>query len=152
MAISRRKARGLRSMILPIILDTAVIVAAMDKREKHHASAAAAMAGASPDRILMPSTIMAETMSFVRARYGLQYQRRVWDSLHASGIDIVAVGAELIAVAREIDQAYADVGFGFADCTLLATCEQEQVAKVLSLDRRLATYRPSFAAGLQLLP
>lgn len=124
----------------------------MDTREKHHAAAAAALESAASDSILMPSTILAETMSFVRARFGLEQQRRVWDSLSASGIEIIAVGAELIEAAREIDRSYADVGFGFADCTLLATCEQERVARVLSLDRRLAVYRPSFASGLELLP
>jgi predicted nucleic acid-binding protein len=137
---------------MPIVLDTAVIVAAMDTHEKHHAAAAAALEGAASDSISMPSTILAETMSFVRARFGLEQQRRVWDSLSASGIEIIAVGAELIEAAREIDRLYADVGFGFSDCTLLATCEQERVARVLSHDRRLAVYRPSFASGIELLP
>jgi predicted nucleic acid-binding protein len=139
-------------MAVPILLDTSALVAAMNTRETHHVAAAEALARLAPEGLLIPATILAETMSFARARFGLAVQRTLWDGLRTSGIEIVATDAQIIAQAREIDQSYSDVGFGFADCTLLATCESLRVARVLSLDSRLAAYRPGFAAALELLP
>jgi uncharacterized protein len=139
-------------MAVPILLDTSALVAAMNIRETHHTAAAEALARLAPEGLLIPATILAETMSFARARFGLAVQRTLWDGLRTSGIEIVATDAQIIAHAREIDQSYSDVGFGFADCTLLATCESLRVARVLTLDRRLAAYRPGFAAALELLP
>lgn len=137
---------------MPVLIDTSALVAAMNQRETHHARTAEALGRLAPEGLLVPATILAETMSFARARFGLEVQRRLWDGLEDAGIGIVPATAELIDRAREIDAAYADVGLGFADCTLLATCEELRIARVLTLDRRLAVYRPSFAASLELLP
>lgn len=69
-----------------------------------------------------------------------------------SGIAILGTDAGLVSSACAIDRAYADAGFGFADCVLLATCERERTARIMSFDRRLALYKPSFAGSLELIP
>ena len=137
---------------MPILIDTSAMVAAMNEQETHHARVAQALVRLAPHGLLIPSTILAETMSFARARYGLLVQRRLWDGISKAGIEIVPVDAELIARAREIDVAYEDAEFGFADCTLLATCERLRIARLFTLDRRLALYRPGFAEGIEILP
>lgn len=137
---------------MPILIDTSAIVAAMNEQETHHARVAEELVRLAPDGLLIPSTILAETMSFARARYGLQVQRRLWDGIGRAGIEIVPVDAELIARAREIDVVYEDAGFGFADCALLATCERLRIARLFTLNRRLALYRPGFAEGIEILP
>ncbi|MEI6622723.1 MAG: PIN domain-containing protein, partial [Actinomycetes bacterium] len=134
------------------LIDSSVLIAAARITETNHAAARAAMEHYAPGGLGVPVTILAETVSFLRARLGIDQQRRFWDAFAVSGIELVAVDAELLERARAIDLAYADAGFGFADCTLLATCEQERVATVLSLDRRLGAYRPSFAPALLLAP
>lgn len=137
---------------MPTLIDTSALVAAMNVSESHHVRTAEALKRLAPGGLMVPATILAETMSFARARFGLDVQRRLWDGLAVAGIEIVPADAALIARAREIDAAYADAGFGFADCTLLATCEVTRIARVLTLDQRLAAYRPSFSAGLEILP
>ena len=139
-------------MSLPVLIDTSALVAAMNERETHHESVAEAFARLEPEGLLIPVTILAETMSFARARFGLRVQRRLWDGLGEAGIGIVPATAETIGRARDIDAVYEDSGFGFADCTLLATCEELRIVRVLTLDRRLALYRPTFATALELLP
>lgn len=100
----------------------------------------------------VPVSILAEAMSLLGARAGVEQQRRFWDGFTASGIEIISVDADLLEAARDIDRRYEDAGFGFADCTLLAACERLRCSSVLSFDRRLAAYRPSFASALELLP
>ncbi|MDZ4064145.1 MAG: PIN domain-containing protein, partial [Coriobacteriia bacterium] len=97
-----------------------------------------------------PVTILAETMSFIGARLGTDQQRRFWDAFMESGIEIIGADDELLRMAREIDRRYADLALGFADCTLLAACERERVAVVLSFDTRLTAYRPTFAPAIVL--
>jgi predicted nucleic acid-binding protein len=137
---------------LPILADTSVLVAAATPRESRHREAADALLRIGSEGVAVPITILTETLCFVGTRYGLVHQRRLWDGLRASGIEVVPVGLETLERARAIDELYADAGFGFADCTLLAACEELRTARILSFDRRLAAYRPSFAPGLEVLP
>jgi predicted nucleic acid-binding protein len=137
---------------LPLLVDSSVFVAAARPSETHHRAAADALLAHSGQGLATPATILAETMSFILARFGIEQQRRFWDGFEHSGIEVVPVGSELLALARDIDRQYADASFGFADCTLLAACEQLGTASVLSLDQRLRVYRPSFAPALELLP
>lgn len=104
------------------------------------------------DGLFTPVTILAETMSFLGARVGMEYQRAFWDGFMDSGIELVQADAELLKIAREIDRRYTDVRYGFADCTLLAVAELLQCEKLLSFDRHLAAYRPDFTDSLRLIP
>lgn len=88
----------------------------------------------------------------MRTRYGFDHHRRLWANLQTSRVEILSVDTALLEEARRIDERYADIGYGFADCTLLASCELLGTARVLSFDRRLAAYRPTFAASLEIMP
>ena len=105
-----------------------------------------------PSGLVTPVTILAETMSFIRVRFGIEFQRRFWDAFMDSGIELAQVDDRVLHMARDIEERYSDCAFGFADCTLLATCETLKTARILSLDRRLSAYRPSFAGGVEVLP
>jgi predicted nucleic acid-binding protein len=137
---------------LPTLIDSSVLYASTTTSETRHEEAAAAVRAASNDRLLLPVTILAETMSLVGSRRGLHHQRRLLDGVLASGIEIVPAESTLVIRAREIDCEYEDAGLGFADCMLLATCEHERIERILTFDCMLAVFRPSFAASLQLLP
>ncbi len=136
---------------MPILVDSSFFIAAARPMETHHDAAVTALRELD-DELAMPSTILAESMGLVLSRWGVDAQRRLWDMFRASGIEVVAVGAEVLEVARGIGERYADAGFGFADCTLLAVCEELRTARILSLDRRLTAYRPSFAPALEVVP
>lgn len=135
-----------------VLIDTSVLVAAARPRERLHEAAAEALRALQDEPLGVPVSILAETMSLLGARAGLEHQRRFWNGFMHAGIELVGVDFDLLEIAREIDERYEDVGFGFADCTLLAACERLRCARVLSFDRRLAVYRPTFAPALDVLP
>ncbi|MDZ4168779.1 MAG: PIN domain-containing protein [Coriobacteriia bacterium] len=135
-----------------ILTDTSFLIAAARQNESNHSRARAALVAHARDGLAVPAAILAETMGLLKSHWGLHVQRHFWDSLEASGITILGTDADLIANAHAIDLAYADAGFGFADCTLLATCEREGTARIMSFDRRLAAYKPTFAGSLELIP
>jgi predicted nucleic acid-binding protein len=137
---------------LPILTDTSFFIAAARSKDSNHEAAVRTLRKLEGAELAMPVTILAESMGLVGSRSGVFRQRQVWDMFRVSGIEVVPVGTETLDRAREIDERYADAGFGFADCTLLAVCEELRTARILSFDRRLAAYRPSFAPSLEVLP
>jgi len=134
-----------------VLVDSSAFIAAARASETHHGRARAAFHQHRSDSLATPITILAETMSFIGARLGTEQQRRFWDAFVESGIEIIDVDTELLRMARDIDRRYEALAFGFADCTLLAACERERTAVVLSFDARLTAYRPTFAPAI-LLP
>ena len=135
-----------------ILVDSSVLIAGARPRDASHARAAAALEAVGEERLCLPVTILAETMGYLLRRDGIHGQRVFWDGFADSGIVTLAVDDGLIDMARDIDRRYSDVGFGFADSVLLATCEKQRCARVLSFDGRLAAFRPSFAEAIELLP
>lgn len=132
------------------LVDSAVLIAAANPSDRNHAAATGALRAES--ELVTPATILAEMMSFIRARLGGQKQRAFWDAFMRSGIDVVEVDAETLALGLAIDAQYADAGFGFADSVLLASCERLRCGRILSFDRKLAIYRPTFTSHLEVLP
>lgn len=138
-------------MALPTALvDSAVLIAAANPSDRNHAAATGALRAES--ELATPATILAETMSFIRARLGGQKQHAFWDAFVRSGIAVVDVDAETLALGLEIDARYADADFGFAGAVLLASCERLRCPRILSFDRKLAIYRPTLASHLEVLP
>lgn len=135
-----------------ILVDSSALIALARSRDAYHDRAVAAFESVEGMRLGTPVVILAESMGFFARRDGAHAQRAFWDGFAASGIVTLPVDDELIEMAREIDRGYEDAGYGFSDSVLLATCERERCERVLSFDRRLAAFKPSFAEGLQLLP
>lgn len=137
---------------MPTALDTSVLIAAAKKSQTHHEAAVAAMAGCAADGLVLPITVMTETLAFHRRRWGTHVERDAWERIAASDMTVLAVDDRILKRARRIERDYADAGFGFVDATLLACCEEHRIVRILSLDRRLACYKPSFVSALEVLP
>jgi predicted nucleic acid-binding protein len=137
---------------LPTVLDSSVLIAAARSSEAHHEAAVAAMVAHEPGGLVLPVTVLTETLAFHRRRWGVDIERVTWERIAASSVKLLEIDGRILRRARAIDDEYADVGFGFVDATILACCEEARIATVLSLDRRLTCYRPSFASALQVLP
>ena len=133
------------------LVDTSVLYAAARPSESAHKSASRTLARHDGE-LLVPETVLSELMNLVRFRGGVHAQRAYWDGFMKSGIQVLAADAELLEVARRIDRSYEDAGFGFVDCVLLASCEREQCSRLLTLDRTLSLYRPTFTQVLEILP
>lgn len=137
---------------MPVVLDSSVLIAAARSSETHHLAAAGALAAQESSGLVLPLTVLTETLAFHRRRWGVDIERAVWDRIAASNVTLFEIDSGVLRRARAIDNEYSDVGFGFVDATILACCEELRSTTVLSLDRRLSCYRPSFASALEVLP
>lgn len=136
-----------------VVVDTSALVAALRPQDTNHAGAVHTLRTLAGERILLPWSALDETMMLIARRAGLDVQRRFWDAVLRGGYEIVPLDADVLRAARVIDETYHDSALGFFDSMLLATCERVRCARVFTFDRRhFPLYRPSFAAGLELLP
>jgi predicted nucleic acid-binding protein len=134
------------------LADTSFLVALARQRETNHQAALEGLQRYGARDLSVPITVLSETMSLIGARWGRDAQRAYWRGVESSDIRILPVDPAAIAEAMRIDESYRDCGFGFVDATLLATCEALKDARILSFDRRLGAFRPSFAPALEVLP
>jgi uncharacterized protein len=136
---------------MALVLDTSVLVAALDADDKHHERCADLLSGG--DDLVVPAPVLPELDYFCR-RAG--EPERLLDVLE-DGLRGVLRIEELrqndYARIIELSRAYADLRAGFVDTAVLAVVERLGEKKLATLDRRhFATMRPRHTETLDLLP
>ncbi len=134
------------------LLDTSVIVAALDPRDPWHEPVRTALARERvPPRL--PITVLPEVAWLVAARHGQGAAAAVVDRIAASAWPIEAVVAEDVRRAAALMARYADARLGFVDATVVALAERLGVSRVFTLDRRdFGLVRPGHVEAFEILP
>jgi len=137
-----------------ILVDTGALYALGDRRDTHHAEAVAFFRKAHPaGGFVLPLTVLVEAALLIEARLGMRPVRALWDDVGAGIFELLPVGDQTIALARQIDRRYTDLNLGLVDATCLALCEERRIGTVFTYDRRdFGAYRPTFAPALTLVP
>jgi predicted nucleic acid-binding protein len=127
------------------VLDTDVVIAALDRADAHHAATASAFERFSGDGIELLLCTVNYAESLVRPAEDERDLRLAVDAIASLGIRLLAPDA---ALARNAARRRA-LGISLADGFALATAERAG-AEVASFDRRVR--RALDAAGLRLTP
>lgn len=137
---------------MALIVDTGPLVAALDRRDPHHARCAG-LIGDSREDLVVPGMALVE-LDYFCARIGLHdawlafledVDAGAWRVEHPSAADLRR--------ARELQRQYRDLELGVVDASIVALCERLGEEKLATLDRRdFAAVRPSHVGALQLLP
>jgi hypothetical protein len=135
-----------------LVLDTSVVVAALDSNDRHHDSCRAVVSDAT-EVLVVPMLTLPE-IDYLLRREGrpdvwAQFLRDIEQSayhLHAPS------GAELLRAA-ELERRHEELRLGVVDASVVATCEALGETKVATLDRRhFSVVRPRHCDVLTLLP
>lgn len=137
---------------MTLILDTSVLLAALDAADPDHHPCAGLIAGASED-LIVPSLVLSE----------LDYwcHERLTPAVWLAFLDDVLAGAYTaenpthadLRRCRELQSTYADLRLGVVDASVMALAERLEEPKVATLDHRhFGTIRPHHVAALELLP
>lgn len=127
------------------VLDTDVVIAALDRRDPHHAKAAHALTAMLDDGCALLLSLINYAETLVRPAVD---ERTLWTAMDA----ISALGARLIAPTQGIavDAArFRALGISLADGFALATA-RDQGARVATFDQRVRRALPGLR--LQLAP
>lgn len=127
------------------VLDTDVVIAALDRRDPHHANAAAAVKRFADDGVPLILSLVNYAETLVRPAEDEHALQTARDALAALGVQLVAPTTSIAVDAAR----HRGLNISLADGFALATA-QARNAHVASFDRRVRRALPKL--GLQLAP
>jgi uncharacterized protein len=135
-----------------IILDTSGLLSAIDSSQRLHAEAAAALRGATGQRLLSPF-VLAELDYLLSARVSSTASRQLLGEIGRGAYVLAPMDARDVGRAAEIIDRYADLGIGLADASLVVLAERHDTLDLLTLDERhFRTVRGPRDRPFRLLP
>ena len=118
-----------------ILLDTSGVLAAIDRSQRRHAEAAAALAAALPPRLLSP-VVLAELDYLLATRVGEAAELTFLDEVGRGAYRLEPFTSTDVAEARTLLERYSGSGLGLADASILVLSRRHRASDVLTLDER----------------
>jgi uncharacterized protein len=137
---------------VPILVDSGVLIAAIDSSDVDHAGAAALLelyAG----QLLVPSTVVAETSWQLENNISVAAEAGLLDAIITGELKVIDLLADDYVRAVALIRQYADLGLGLVDASVVAIAERLGIMTIATLDRRdFAIVRPSHVTAFELVP
>lgn len=127
------------------VLDTDVVIAALDRRDSHHAAAATAVKRMLDDQTAMLLSLVNYAETLVRPAEAERTLRLAVDAVSALGVRLIAPTPRIAVDAAR----HRALNISLADGFALATAQAER-ADVATFDRRVRRALPQL--GLELAP
>jgi predicted nucleic acid-binding protein len=135
-----------------LLVDTSVVVASLDVRERHH-PACRDLLMRTDEAIVLPSPILCEIDHLVHRAFGPVAMPAFLGRIRAGELSVVESEPDDLGRTIELMERYADLDVGYVDAAVLAIVERVNEPKLATLDRKhFGTMRPRHVAVLELLP
>lgn len=135
-----------------LVCDTSGLLAALDRSDPDHAACVAVLDRHDGPLLLSP-LVLAELDFLVRFRLGAQAARTLADDVATAAYDLAALTAGDIAACVAVDRAYADLGIGLADASLVVLAARAGTRSLLTLDERhFRALTPQQGGAFRLVP
>jgi len=118
-----------------ILLDTSGLLAAIDRSQRQHIDAVAALRKARPPLLLSPF-VLAELDYLLITRVGSEAQQALLAEVGRAAYRLEPFTADDVALAAKVIDRYETLGIGLADASIVVLAERHQVLEVLTLDHR----------------
>jgi predicted nucleic acid-binding protein len=136
---------------MALVLDTSVLVAALDADDAHHEPCAALFAG--DEELVIPAPVLPELDYFCRRAGAPERLLDVLEDGQRGALRIEELRGTDYGRVVELSRAYADLRAGFVDTAVLAVVERLGEKKLATLDRRhFSAMRPRHVEALELVP
>jgi predicted nucleic acid-binding protein len=135
-----------------LILDTSVLLAALDASDLDHGRCGGLIAD-SEENLVVPALVLSELDYWCHERLSGNVWRAFLEDLLAGAYSVQSPTERDLERSLELQRDYADLEVGVVDATILALVERLEEPKVATLDHRhFATMRPAHVEALRLLP
>jgi predicted nucleic acid-binding protein len=135
-----------------LVLDTSVLLAALDSADRDHGRCAQ-LIGDSPEDLIVPALVLSELDYWCHERLTADVWLAFLEDVLGGAYEVASPTGEDLKRCHELQRIYADLKVGVVDASVLATTERLGEQKVATLDHRhFATMRPRHVEALQLLP
>lgn len=137
---------------MALVIDTSVLLAALNRKDPRHAACRELIAGAQEERVL-PAPVLVELDYWIRKVASVGAWLRFCEDLNAGAYILRAPDPALIADAARLQARYEDLRLGFVDAAVFVTCIALEEQKVATLDRRdFSVLRTEDGRALRILP
>jgi uncharacterized protein len=135
-----------------LILDTSVLLAALDASDPDHGHCAELIAGSS-ENLVVPALVLSELDYWCHERLTAEVWQAFLEDVLAGAYSVQNPTEEDLKRSLELQRNYSDLAVGVVDASILALVERLEEPKVATLDHRhFATMRPRHVQALQLVP
>ena len=131
------------------VCDTGPLVAAVNRRDRHHALCREALEGF-VGAIVVPVTVAVEVDYLLRSRIGPDAARAFLADIDSGAFTLEPIGSDVFRRAVELDEQYADADLGLVDASVVAVSEARRASTVFTLDH--ADLRGALPAHVELAP
>lgn len=133
-----------------ILIDAGPIVAMFDKRDNYHD-----ICLKMSENIKQPfiTTIPVLSESFHLLSFSWLAQNALWMYIEEGCLHIYNLDKNLLTRCRELMSKYHDLPMDFADASLVASAEKENISKIFTLDHKdFKVYKTKDSKSFRLLP
>jgi predicted nucleic acid-binding protein len=135
-----------------LILDTGVLYAALDTKDRDHQACADLIAGTN-EELVVPEPVLVELDYWLRKNATIEVWRTFAEDVELEAYILWPVDADLLLAAARLQSRFSDQDLGFVDAAVFCTCEALGEKKVATLDHRhFSVLRNSAGSALELLP
>lgn len=135
---------------MPMLVDTGVLYALADRSDIWHRRSVDWLT-ATPDRLLIPVTVLPEICYLLQTRLGAGAERAFVNSVIAGEMDVEGLRDRELRRASELLGRYPQIGF--VDATVVAIAERLKLTRIATTDRRhFASIVPAHIAAFELVP
>lgn len=135
---------------MPLLVDTGVLYALVDRSDAWHAPAVEYVKRVR-QTLLVPVTVIPEATHLVRTRLGAREELALIKGFLDGGIAVEPLRDADLARVTALMETYPDLGF--TDCTVVAIAERLALTTIATTDRRhFACVRPRHATHFALVP
>ncbi len=135
-----------------LVLDTSVLLAALDAADRDHGPCARLIADSRED-LIAPALVLGELDYWCQERLTTDVWLVFLEDVLAGAYRVESPTHGDLERCHELQSTYADLGVGVVDASVLAAVERLNEPKLATLDHRhFATMRPRHAEALELVP
>jgi predicted nucleic acid-binding protein len=137
---------------LALVLDTSVLLGALDAADPDHGPCARLLTLSRED-LLVPTLVLGELDYWCQTRLTADVWLAFLEDLLGGAYELFALTDGDLERCRELQATYADLEVGVVDASVLAAVERLGETRLATLDHRhFATMRPKHVEALELLP
>jgi len=134
-----------------LIVDTGILVALVDRDDRHHRAAAAIFS--LPDPKVVPEPVIAEADWMILRHLGVVAEIAFLRGLAEGAMAIECPTRADRARAADLVEQYRDARIGYVDAVTVAIAERLRERRIATLDRRdFAAIRPRHVTAFELIP
>jgi len=126
---------------LTAFIDTGVLFAAADRRDRRHSDAVRLLGELSRTVAISTDHVVVETWMMLRGRYGRSQAMRFWTGLRGTPLKLESVTLHDMERAEAIASHWSDQDFDIVDCTSFAVMERLGCMQAATFDSDFAVYR-----------